>query len=143
MAIHPGLAGIDLAQVEVALGIVAGLGGSLVAISPGWVLLHVYLRGVKGPEPSERAYLAQLALGGLLVHLLALAWTLQLASALIQTQARAWLDVVGWSACVLIIIPALLGAGFSWLSESVANLEPGKLRSVLTLILQRTTRRWW
>jgi hypothetical protein len=118
--------------VSVLGGILGGLIGTLVFLTPGWILSTVYSRGLQGPSLSDRAFVAVTTFGGLIVHMLALPFTIWLGARIVTGGVAGqlgWLWL--WSLGVLIIIPALLGAGFSFLSDVADKARPEWLRSFL------------
>ena len=128
---------MDLKAITDGLNVVGlvlgGTIGGLVILLPGWVLATVYSRGVIGPPASDRSYLASLTLGGLLVHLLAFPATYLLA--LHVTRAGiAWGEIAEielWALGTLVLLPALIGAGFGLLSERADTIGSNWLRGLL------------
>lgn len=102
-----------------------GLGGTLLLLTPGYVLGRTFSRSVLGPELSERALIAAMALGGLVTHVLMLFWTIPLARAVVQESSTGdelssglLVQLGAWTIVVLMLVPALLGLLLSIVSEA-------------------------
>jgi hypothetical protein len=109
---------VDNATTSALIAFLGGLGGTVVLLMPGYVLGSVYSRGIRGPAVSDRAFVAVSALGGLATHLLGLPITVPL----IRGTVRDGLDHHIWflaagAAVVLLVLPAVIGAGLGILAE--------------------------
>ena len=127
--------------------IASGTVGLTLLLLPGWVLANVYAQGVRGPTPSDRALLLTTALGGIVVHALALAWTLALARELISDGLdRHVLAVIVWVLAVLVCLPAVIGAGLNWLSAEMDTVPSPMVHGLAAALgvtaTVRTTDAW-
>jgi len=124
-----------------------GIGATIVLLMPGYLLGVAYSRGIRGPAPSERAFVANAAAGAVVVHLLMLFWTVPLATRVLRHgPARYVPEIAAWTLVVLIVVPTLVGAGLALLAEV---RSPRWLHLALSRIgLSATTRtaeawNWW
>jgi hypothetical protein len=108
----------------------AGIGATIALLMPGYLLNLAYNRNRRGPSLSEREFVAGSAVGAIVVHTLALAWTLPLITAIVKygPTGREW-QIALWTLAVLIVIPTVLGAGLGALT---ALQRPALLRLLLT-----------
>jgi len=96
----------------------AGIGATIVLLMPGYLLNSAYNRNRRGPAPSEREFVAGSAVGAIVVHLLALPWTVSLITTLVQDGVQGHELQVGlWALVVLIVLPTLLGMGLGVLTD--------------------------
>ena len=98
--------------------VLQGLVGTILLLMPGYLLGIAYGRGLRGPAPSERVFVANAAVGSVVVHLLALAWTLPLATAVLRDGPRPHtLAIAAWASVVLVVVPVVLGASLAMLAR--------------------------
>ena len=96
-----------------------GLGATAVILMPGYLLGVAFARGVRGPAPSERAWVANAIAGAIIVHALALAWTLPLARRVAHDGPAAHAaELTAWALAVLLLIPLIAGAVLAALTEA-------------------------
>src|SRR5947208_1808142 len=69
--------------IESLLAFLGGIGGTIVLLMPGYILGKVYGRNVEAAEVGGSAFVAASAIGGVITHLVMLAWTIPLAQALV------------------------------------------------------------
>lgn len=104
-----------------------GAAATVLFLMPGYVMSKSFSGGVRGLAPTDRAFLATTASGGLLTHLLVLWWTVPLfrsiSDGLPAIHARQYLEVLLWAAVVLAILPAVIGAECLWGTRFVASSE--------------------
>jgi hypothetical protein len=95
-----------------------GIGATIVLLMPGYLLNSAYNRNRRGPAPSEREFVAGSAVGAIVVHLIALAWTVALITTVVDhgVRGREW-QIGVWALVVLIVLPTLLGMGLAALTD--------------------------
>jgi len=88
-------------------GFATFLGGAIATVlflMPGYVMEKAFSGGIRGPAPSDRAFLATMASGGLLTHLLVLWWTIPLFRSISENlpalDGRHYFEVLVWAATV-------------------------------------------
>jgi hypothetical protein len=112
--------------VDTFVTFLSGLGGTILFLTPGYILGKVYSRSVRAPEREGAAFIASSAIGGLITHLLMSWWTIPLASGLVHDAGDHvgtlsighWFEVGAWNIIVLLLVPALLGFVLSLLTEA-------------------------
>jgi hypothetical protein len=122
----------------------AGIGATVVLLMPGYLLRSVYDRNRKGPERSERAFIADSATGSIVVHLALLAWTVQLAGRLIADGPVAHVVEIGlWAVVALVVVPVVFGVVLALVAEirSPAWLRALLVRSGLSSVA-RVSQAW-
>jgi hypothetical protein len=120
---------------SIALSIVSGVGGSILLLLPGWVLLTVYARGVKGPDLPERVFLLQTAFAGVFVHLVASPWTVWLGMQITSEGVeRNVVGILTWILAVFILLPVIVGTAFSFASDYADQIRPRWLRQLLARV---------
>jgi hypothetical protein len=98
--------------------LLGGIGATIIFVMPGYLLGVAYGRGIRGPAPSERAFIANAAVGTIVVHLLMLPWTVPLATAVVRHGPAGYVfQIALWTGVVLIVVPTLLGAAVALLGE--------------------------
>lgn len=87
---------------------------------PGYIVSQTYHRGVRGPDPTDQQFIASTAVGGVLTHLVALPWTVSLLRGATigwtAFLAQSYLAIALWVIIVLLVLPAVIGAGWRQLS---------------------------
>jgi len=124
----------------------AGLGGTILLLVPGYVLGRTFSRGVRGPELSDQAFIATAAVGGLVTHALALPFTIRVATEFLaafpNADGTAYLPFATWALVVLLLGPATIGA----VAARLADVETGPVHTVLSWYglssAQRTAEAW-
>ncbi|MET8310700.1 DUF6338 family protein [Micromonospora sp. NPDC005173] len=112
--------------------LLSGIGATVLLLLPGYLLTGAYGRGVRGPALSERAFVASTAGAGVVVHLLALPWTLELGRRIVNAGPGSRMgEIVAWLLVVLFAVPVALGAAFAALSE---RTRPPWLHRLLVLV---------
>lgn len=110
----------------------AGLGGTIIMLVPGYVIGKTFSRGVRGPELSDQAFVATAAVGGILTHAVALPFTVRIArdfiAAVPTNDTGTYVPLAAWAILVLLIVPATIGA----LAARVADSQTGPIHSLLT-----------
>ncbi|MFF7355981.1 MULTISPECIES: DUF6338 family protein [Streptomyces] len=98
--------------------LLTGIGATVLFLMPGYLLGTTMDRGRQGPAVSERAFVAHVAVGSLVVHLMMLWWTAPLASDVVQHgPGRDAGQIAAWTMIVLLVVPVALGAGLSFLAD--------------------------
>lgn len=123
-----------------------GAAATVLFLMPGYVLSKAFAGGVRGLTPSDRAFLATTASGGLLTHLLVIWWTVPLFRSVFETfpqiDARHYLEVLAWAALVLAVLPAAIGAT----AARIADTRTGPIYNVLSYLgfttAKRTAEAW-
>lgn len=96
----------------------AGIGATIVLLMPGYLLNSAYNRNRRGPAPSEREFVAGSAVGAIVVHVIALPWTVSLITTLVHKGVLRHEAQIGlWAIVVLIVLPTLLGMGLGALTD--------------------------
>jgi Family of unknown function (DUF6338) len=134
----------ELKVAEIVVSVLAGVGGVVLLFMPGYILGGVYSRGIRGRELSDPALAAATAIGGVTVQLAWLFWTVPLIEEVAEDGANDHLlQIVIWGLVVLIVTPALIGAGLAWLSDRHSPAWLVRTLSVLGLSASvRTTEAW-
>jgi len=123
-----------------------GAAATVLFLMPGYVMGKAFSGGVRGPVPSDRAFLTTTASGGLLTHLLVLWWTVPLfrsiSDRLPDLDAARYLQVLVWAVAVLALLPAVIGAG----AARLADIQSGPIHRVLNFLgfttAKRTAEAW-
>jgi hypothetical protein len=133
-----------LKAAEIVVSILGGFVGTLLLIVPGFILGAVFVKGVRGPSLSEKAFLAATAIGSVLVHLLMLFWTVPLVRSVLEDGPDGHvIEIALWSLTVLIVVPVCLGALLGWLSDITEPRWVYRLLVVVGLSSSvRTTEAW-
>jgi hypothetical protein len=92
-----------------AVALASALAATVLFTAPGFLLHSAFLRGMRSPETHDRVFLARTVVGSLIVHAVALPWTLALVGRLRAGSASSW-EVATWSLVVLVVLPVLAGA---------------------------------
>lgn len=125
-----------------------GIGGTIVLLMPGYIFSHVFSRGIRGPELSDRVFVASAAIGGLATHVLMGWWTLPLLETAVNDLrsgvglVRHYLPISLWVLAVLFAVPAVLGALAAWLTD-IREGPWYRLMSWLGLSTDRRTSEAW
>jgi hypothetical protein len=107
----------ELAKNVIAF-LLSGIGSTVLFLMPGYLLGTTMDRGRQGPAVSERAFIAKVAIGSVVVHLLMLWWTAPLASDIVKHgPGRHVGQIAAWTMIVLLVVPVALGAGLSFLAD--------------------------
>lgn len=93
-----------------AVAIVSGLAITILFTVPGYLLHTAYSRGARGAEEHDRVFLARTVVGSLIVHALALPWTLSLIERIREGTADPW-EPAAWALIVLVAGPVVAGSG--------------------------------
>jgi Family of unknown function (DUF6338) len=108
----------ELAKVLLAF-FLEGLGATAVVLMPGYLLGIAFSRGLRGPAPSDRAFVANAVAGAIVVHALGLPWTLPLARRVAHDGPGAHaVELTAWALVVLLLMPLVLGAMLAALAEA-------------------------
>jgi hypothetical protein len=94
---------------SIAVAVVSGLAVPVLFTVPGFLLYSAYTRGLRSPEPHDRLFLARTVVGSLIVHSLALPWTIRLIEELTEGTSSAW-EFAAWALVVLVAAPVLAGS---------------------------------
>jgi hypothetical protein len=94
-----------------------GLGATAIILMPGYLLGVAFARGLRGPAPSERAWVANAIAGAIVVHAVALAWTLPLARRVARDGPTPHAELTAW-ALVLLLVLLMAGAVLAPLAEA-------------------------
>jgi len=124
----------------------AGLGGTILLLVPGYVLGKTFSRGVRGPDLGDQAFIATAAVGGIVTHALALPVTIPVASEALAGLPRgdgaAYPILAAWALAVLLVVPASVGA----LAARLADASTGPVHAILSWYglssEQRTAEAW-
>ncbi|MEU9143991.1 DUF6338 family protein [Streptomyces sp. NPDC048349] len=108
----------ELAKNVIAF-LLAGIGSTVLFLMPGYLLGTTMGRGRQGPAVvSERAFIAKVAAGSIVVHLMMLWWTAPLASDIVRHGPGRYIgQIAAWTMIVLVVVPVALGAGLSFLAD--------------------------
>jgi Family of unknown function (DUF6338) len=107
----------ELARNVVAF-LLTGIGSNVLFLVPGYLLSTTMDRGRKGPAVSERAFVANVAAGSIVVHLLMLWWTVPLAAGIVKHGPGQYVgQIAAWTVIVLVAVPVALGAGLSFVVD--------------------------
>jgi hypothetical protein len=120
-----------LSEIQLVVTIVGTVAASVVLVLPGWVFVSVLNRGIRESPAGERQMLLETTFAGVLVHLIALPWTIRLAGEVVTAPLDHTAELAAWVAVVFIALPAALGlllAGVASWSERAQR--PG-LQSLL------------
>ncbi|GGM21705.1 hypothetical protein GCM10010129_77540 [Streptomyces fumigatiscleroticus] len=108
---------VELAKNVIAF-LLTGIGSTVLFLMPGYLLGTTMDRGRHGPAVSERAFVAKVAGGSMVVHLIMLWWTAPLAAAIVRHGPGRYVgQIAAWTVMVLLVVPVALGAGLSFLSD--------------------------
>lgn len=100
------------------LALLGGLGGTVLLLMPGYVLGAVYSRGIRGPDVSDRTFVAVAAIGGISTHIVGLVFTISMARRISQDGVNDWIWLTAvWAAVVLLALPAFLGGVLGILAD--------------------------
>ena len=123
---------------------IGGLGGTILVLLPGYIIGAIFSRGIRGPAVAEKVFIAVSALGGLIVHLVALPWTDHLAHEIARGGVDAHIEqIAAWSFVVLIAVPALIGVGLAHASEATGpRWLVAALREIGLTASVRTAEAW-
>jgi hypothetical protein len=95
-----------------------GLGATAIVLMPGYLLGVAFARGLRGPAPTDRAFVANAIAGAIVVHALALGWTLPLARRVADDGPAAHaVELTAWTLLVL-LLPVVAGAVLAGLAEA-------------------------
>ncbi|MGR4879547.1 DUF6338 family protein [Streptomyces sp. LARHCF249] len=98
--------------------LLTGIGSTVLFLMPGYLLGTTMGRGRQGPATSERAFIANVAVGSIVVHLMMLWWTTPLASDIVKHGPGGYVgQIAAWTVIVLVVVPVALGAGLSFLAD--------------------------
>jgi hypothetical protein len=93
----------------------------LLTLIPGFVLVGVYRRNRREPDPSDAKFAALSFVASIVPHAIVLSWTFRLArkleSGIDGLSAR---ETIAWLFVTALILPTLLGLGLSWIVETPA-----------------------
>lgn len=136
--------GDNIKVAEVVVTALEGIGATILVLMPGYLLGIVYSKGLRGPQLSEKAFVAATAVGAAVVHLTMLFWTAPLFERVIADGPQDHiLEIAVWSATVLIVVPVALGVFLGFLSDVKS---PEWLCTVLKAVglssTVRTTEAW-
>jgi hypothetical protein len=96
-----------------------GLGATAIILMPGYLLGVAFARGLRGPAPTDRAWVANAIAGAIVVHALALGWTLPLVRRVAQDgPAQHAAELTAWALLVLLVVPVVAGAVLAALAEA-------------------------
>ena len=123
-----------------------GAAATVLFLMPGYVMSKAFSGGVRGLAPSDRAFLATTASGGLLTHLLVIWWTVPLfrsmSASFPQIDGRQYVESLLWAGIVLAGLPAAIGAS----AARVADIRAGLIYKVLNYLgfttAKRTAEAW-
>ncbi len=116
--------------------VLGGAVGGMALLLPGWVLATSYRRSAFGGGLSDLSFVATTAFGGLLVHLVALPFTLRLVQQLTPTGSENVLVVLEghelsillWAGAVFFVTPVAMGLGTTAVLHAFrANTPPTRL----------------
>jgi hypothetical protein len=121
-----------------------GLGATAIILMPGYLLGVAFARGLRGPAPSERAWVANAIAGAIVVHALALPWTLPLARRVADDGPAAHAaELTAWALVVLLLVPVVAGAVLAALAEARSpGWWVGLLRRLGISSAARTAEAW-
>lgn len=132
--------------VDGVIAFVGGVGGAAILLAPGYVVSKVFSRGVRGPDLSDPSFIATTALGAILTHVLALAWTLELFRAEVgrfpDLERSDYLWLIAWTVLTLLLLPTLIGAAFAWILDAEWRPANAVLHWLGISSTQRTTEAW-
>lgn len=103
-----------------------GIGGTIVLLTPGYVMARTFGRGVRSAELAGAAFVAGTAVGGVVIHALFLLWTARMfastrdafAAGVAPTDLSLYFGVIAWVVVVMLLAPAIGGAGWAHLTDS-------------------------
>ena len=98
--------------------ILEGIGATVLFLAPGYLLGVAYARGVHRGGTTDREFVTKAVIGALLVHALALAWTLPLLRGVLRDGPdRHAAGITAWALAVVLIAPTLLGRALAELGR--------------------------
>lgn len=97
-------------MTDAIVALFSGIASTVLLLMPGYLVGAVYSRQTHGPPLPDRSFVAASAVGGLIVHFIALDWTIALAREVARDGWASHLYAVGyWSFGVLVALPVVLG----------------------------------
>jgi hypothetical protein len=123
-----------LSQVEVTANIVGTVAASVVLVLPGWVFVTVLNRGVRESQPGERQMLLEITFAGVLIHLLAIAWTLRVGREVLAGPQDHAAELAAWVVVVFVLLPAALGLTLAAAAAWADRRRQPWVRSVLARV---------
>ncbi len=98
--------------------VLEGIGATVLFLAPGYLLGVAYARGVHRGGTTDREFVTKAVIGALLVHALALAWTLPLLRGVLRDGPdRHAAGITAWALAVVLVAPTLLGRALAELGR--------------------------
>lgn len=118
----------------ITVSLLEGIGATLVLLMPGHLLRVAYDRGIRRPDQPERVFLVNTLIAAVVVHSIALPWTIRLVHLLRagRLAAHSW-EVTAWVLLVLILLPTIVGYVVAGLSRRHGPTWLARLMRVIGL----------